>query len=136
MEWSSSLATGIRQIDLQHQELIGIINDLERARSGAQWDEAVADVMPRLKAYVMFHFATEESMMKEAGIPLHHFQSHEAEHRAFSGRIEELGAQDDPRQYLAGFVEYLKTWLTHHIMKTDMELARLLGQAQASLREN
>lgn len=128
MVWSSSLATGVREIDLQHQELIAIINDLELAGRGGKQEIVVNDILPRLKAYVMFHFTTEESMMKNASIPYGHFSEHEAGHQEFSNRIKLLSSSEDISASLDDFLDYLKTWLTHHIMKTDMELAALLRE--------
>lgn len=128
MVWSSSLATGIREIDLQHQELIAIINDLEQASRDGKRDAVLGDILPRLKAYVMFHFATEESMMKNASIPFEHFSAHEAGHQEFSNRIKSWSSDADVPASLEDFADYLNTWLTSHIMKTDMELATLLRQ--------
>lgn len=61
--WTPELVTGVRQIDLQHQELIDLINELESAHESGQHTAALSEVLPRLTGYALFHFATEEGLM-------------------------------------------------------------------------
>jgi len=124
LEWNQTLATGVRQIDLQHQELIGLINELEAAQD--QGPDAVAEVLPRLSAYVLFHFGTEESLMD--GLPGRpaHVAKHQQEHRAFAAEVAALRAGNPSTAELAAFVDYLKRWIVEHIMKTDQDLAKLI----------
>ncbi len=122
--WNDTLATGIRQIDLQHQELIELINTLEDAHASGQRQAALEDVLPKLSAYVLFHFATEEAMMsKSLG---DHAERHRRQHQVFTDRIEVLRYTPPERIDLAELIAYLKQWLIEHIMKTDRELARLI----------
>lgn len=125
LTWTDTLATGIRQIDLQHQELIELINALEAAHASGQRQAALDAVLPRLSAYVLFHFATEETLLPKA--PGDHGERHRQQHRLFTDRIESLRAGPPERIDLAALIAYLKQWLIEHIMKTDHELARLIG---------
>ena len=61
--WSTNLETGIRSIDLQHEELINMLNELDAAYSTGCDQAVLEDVLQRLGAYVVFHFGTEESLM-------------------------------------------------------------------------
>jgi len=123
--WTDTLATGIRQIDLQHQELIELINALEDAHARGQRQAALVDVLPKLSAYVLFHFATEEAMMRRTlG---EHAVRHRRQHQAFTDRIESLRNAPPERIDLLELIAYLKQWLVEHIMKTDHELARLIA---------
>lgn len=124
--WNSSLDTGIREIDLQHRELVEMGNELEATVLKGDLTRALQDVLPRLNAYVLFHFGTEETML--AGVPgwAAHMARHVAEHRAFA---EKVAALRDPRvsaEALLAFVDYLYPWLAEHIGKTDRELADLI----------
>lgn len=121
--WTAALATGVRQIDLQHQELIDLINELDAAHAAGRQAEALDEVLPRLAAYVLFHFGTEEALMGATEGAAAHAALHAREHRLFAERVAELRA--DPGD-LAGFIDYLKDWLIGHIMKTDHDLAALI----------
>lgn len=126
--WTPDLATGIRQIDLQHQELIEIINEFEAALEAGDDGRAMDDLLPRLAAYVAFHFATEEAMVP--GVPggASHKALHTAQHKDFSGRVMKLKAMSghELRFEMLTMLDYLKQWLVDHIMKTDKQLASLV----------
>ena len=127
--WNTDLATGVRQIDLQHQELIDLINELETAHEAGHDDVALADVLPRLTSYAMFHFATEESLMVKAAVNTPYVQHHLGEHRLFVDQITNMRKsidRDDSMQTVETLLEYLKSWLREHIMKTDKGLAKLI----------
>jgi hemerythrin len=125
LTWTDTLATGIRQIDLQHQELIELINALEEAHASGQRQAALEEVLPKLSAYVLFHFTTEEAMMpRTLG---EHAERHRRQHRVFTDRVEDLRDAPPESIDLAELIAYLKQWLVEHIMKTDHELARLIA---------
>ncbi|MDP1526476.1 MAG: bacteriohemerythrin [Rhodocyclaceae bacterium] len=125
LTWTNTLSIGIRQIDLQHQELIELINALEAAHASGQRQAALEEVLPKLSAYVLFHFATEEAMMpRTLG---DHAERHRLQHQVFTERVEALRSMPPERIDLAELIAYLKQWLVEHIMKTDRELARLIA---------
>ena len=128
MIWTPQLATGVRQIDLQHQELFELINELDAANAAGNKRDALADVLPRLGAYVLFHFGTEEAMLSQLSSDRaqQHRQHHQQQHAEFSERVAQLREQPPDEIDLTAFVAYLQRWLTQHIMKTDLELGRLL----------
>jgi hemerythrin len=123
LEWTQDLAVGIRQIDLQHQELIGIINELEQAQREPAQARALEEVLPRLSSYVLFHFGTEEAMMGRLPGPPPQVAKHIQEHQRFAGEVAALRERKPSPAELAAFVDYLKRWIVEHIMKTDRELA-------------
>jgi hemerythrin len=129
--WNSSLKTGIHQIDLQHQELIEMINELEAAYLNGHDDNALTRLLPRLTSYVVFHFGTEEGMVRKFAAGTLHAEHHLDEHRKFTQKVEAMKEisnieQQQAHPVLADLVDYLKTWLIEHIMKTDKELGKLI----------
>jgi hemerythrin len=127
LTWTAEMATGVRQIDLQHQELIALINDLENAHAAGREAAALDEALPRLAAYVLFHFGTEESLMKNSGIASEHFALHKQQHRDFAAKVGALRSRADSAAELPGLIDYLKTWLVAHIMRSDRELVAILG---------
>jgi hemerythrin len=127
--WNASLETGHRQIDLQHQELVELINELTTALEDGREAEALDDILPRLGGYVLFHFGTEEMLM--SGLPAGntHAATHFQAHRNFTARVDALRASAAAGEKLeAGpLAEFLQNWLFNHIMVTDRELVALLG---------
>ena len=134
IRWSSDLETGVRAIDRQHEELIGMLNELDAAHAGGCPQSVLDDVLQRLGTYVIFHFGTEEALM--AGLPsqAEHARQHRQEHAAFVARLDEIRAQDhgDGQRTMEALIDYLNEWLYQHILKSDRELAALLNRKQAA----
>lgn len=124
MIWTDSLATGLRQIDLQHQELIDLINLLEASHVAGRREEALEEILPKLNAYVLFHFGTEDAMLPD--VTEEHAELHRRQHQEFTRRVAALRHEDPNKVDLGALLDYLKRWLVEHIMKTDHELARQL----------
>lgn len=93
IRWSSDLETGVRAIDRQHEELIGMLNELDAAHAGGCPQSVLDDVLQRLGTYVIFHFGTEEALM--AGLPHNeeHARQHRHEHAGFIEKLAGLRAQ-------------------------------------------
>lgn len=127
--WTSELSTGIRTIDLQHEELVDMINAFQAAVSRGEAAATLDALLPRLAAYALFHFGTEEALLAELPAGHGHAQAHLREHAAFAARVEAFRTADARTHTatLGEFGDYLSTWIVQHIMKTDQELARLLA---------
>ena len=135
IQWSSDLETGIRAIDLQHEELIGMLNELDAAHSGGCAQSVLGDVLQRLGTYVIFHFGTEESLMASLPHNETHAKQHRQQHADFIEKLSAIRAQaqDDGTKTMEALIDYLNEWLYQHILKSDRALAVQLNQKQAAL---
>lgn len=126
--WTPELNTGIRIIDLQHQELVELINELDATLAGQSSLAMLRPLVLRLQQYVLFHFSHEEGLMQRQHIDPGHLNAHFAEHKRFTDQVGDaiaaLERSDTPD--VAGLVEFLKAWLVQHIMGTDQTVAKLL----------
>ena len=124
LTWSFTFATGIGEMDHQHQEFIRLINLLH---AGDKGERAVRDLIGELSSYVKFHFDYEAGLMKR--FPVASASEHLHEHGKF---IRDLGvfsaaAARDPTPALAAeMAGFLGGWLSDHILATDKKLAREL----------
>jgi hemerythrin-like metal-binding protein len=127
--WNATLETGHRQIDLQHQELVELINELTMALEAGREFDALDDILPRLSSYVLFHFGTEEMLMGTLPADNPHATGHRQAHRDFTTRVEALraGAAAGEKLEAGPLADFLRDWLTNHIMRTDRELVALLA---------
>ena len=122
MEWSEDYATGIRDIDNDHQVLFMFVNDLHDKFAAGASDDDVATTLAGLANYVNVHFVREEEFMADAGYE--DLEDHAEAHRRLSARVFSLKEQFDtnPSGFnREGFLEFLKGWLTGHILYTDMD---------------
>ncbi len=129
LTWDNKFNTGIRTVDLQHQELIEIINALDALELTAATEQSLKQLLAQLNQYVMFHFNHEEELMARHFVPRATQTAHQVQHANFGKQIE-VAAQSlltavNP-DAKASLVQFLQQWLLEHIMVTDMEVARYL----------
>lgn len=132
ISWSAALSCGELALDRQHEELIDIVNALERALDAGDDSGTVDDCARRLLAYARFHFATEERLMLAGSLPASIAGPHIVQHLAFANRVEAFAAAIGAaglRERGLDLLGYLHRWLQDHILKTDRALiAALTGR--------
>ncbi len=126
--WDKSLATGVGEIDVQHQMIFAVINDfLEDSLSGKGKD-AVRPVIDFLAGYVVKHFAMEEKYMTTYSYPEYSF--HKSQHTDFQQDFASLRSQFEKegatQQLIEAFKHRVCEWLKDHIMVVDKALAGFL----------
>ena len=119
--WDQSLSVGIKKIDEQHQELVKIINCLVENEDATGHSEPIAHVLDRMTQYADYHFETEEALMLEYNYPA--YESHRDDHTQFKMKTAKfcLDALQGKETLPDELLSYLRDWLTHHILKTDMK---------------
>lgn len=130
IEWSRALETGYRTIDLQHEELVCMINELHDANPQQISRLSLDDMLQRLDGYIAFHFGTEESLMTKLPSCAEHIEAHIRQHRLFVDQVAKVRAEggDDIALMMREIADFLSDWLYGHILKTDCQLALFLNQ--------
>ena len=121
ISWKDEYSVGVEKIDRQHRHLFEIINKLID-RSGSSSDSAlVSETLTEMLNYAKEHFTTEEELMQEYGYP--EIESHKEQHIYFFKTTAELSINALNNQSMVSreIVEFLKLWLTLHILKCDMK---------------
>ncbi len=122
MKWKSQYATGIRNIDQQHREIVDFITQFENlSEDKAVWHEAHPLIL-RTKVFMQFHFAVEESLMRL--LPYPDRDAHRAEHQR---ELEHIA--DIERRMLRGDRDQdlalsMRNCLFGHIVAGDKQLAQ------------
>jgi len=141
MQWKPEMSVGLEELDEDHRFLIKVINRLAENSANDSDVEAVGECLASLRNYAEFHFAREEGVMRACGYST--LSEHQDEHRAFSSQITAVTRRFEEREPGAGTVvneellNYLKDWLTHHILVVDMGYRPLVegnAKAQAAAR--
>ena len=121
MQWSEHYSVGIKEMDLQHQKLIGMINRLISV-SGTQYihSETVISLLEEMDRYVKVHFVAEERLMVTYGYQL--LEEHKIQHLDFETRINEFYylLNYDVKETADALLSYLTSWWSHHILEADM----------------
>ena len=124
-QWTQSMSVGVALLDSDHQALIELINRLHEHLEAEEADKdaaALDEIFDRLVAYIDYHFAREEKVMEACEYPL--LDSHRDEHLDFTQQIRYVRdryVKSGDAEIGQELLDFLKNWLTHHILIQDME---------------
>lgn len=121
IQWGPEFVTGIDIIDSQHQRLFEYFSEIEQiVHTGDQ--EAVSGICRGLIDYAIYHNNFEESLMKQAGYPMH--EAHSMVHAAFAERakryLTRLESGEDSMRLAREIRVDIGLWLINHIKREDM----------------
>lgn len=122
MEWKSEYATGIQELDLQHETLLQFITDFEQAVEGRVHWNTVQPLIARAREFVKFHFAVEESLMQIVNYP--RLVPHRAEHQYVLKQFAALEHRVLRQEMKEGLLPMMSAWLFDHILESDQPFAR------------
>ncbi|MBI5749529.1 MAG: hemerythrin family protein [Nitrospinae bacterium] len=127
-KWDETLATGIGDIDVQHQMIFVALNNFIEDCSKGKGKEAVKSILDFLADYVVKHFLIEERYMTTYSYP--EYSSHKSQHAKFQQDFVKLRGQFTREGITSDFIESLKhrvgDWLINHIMVVDKALGQFL----------
>ena len=124
IQWRDDFSLGIEYVDLEHRELINLINDLHTAMGHNAEQVQVVSALGEIFAQISAHFALEEKYMRETGYkayPLHK-EDHEKlldELRDIMDRVEDDGRYDEKEMS-----QQLDSWFSEHFRTHDARLHR------------
>ena len=119
-QWDAKYATGIVEIDAQHQYLFALTNRLLRNTAENASLPIMAVTLAQLDDYVNEHFTAEEQMLREAGY--NELADHVAQHHALKLRLNEYGKRLlDETLSPEDFARFMQMWLSKHILQSDMK---------------
>lgn len=134
-KWDENFVTGIEEVDVQHMELVKIINRLGELLSSSEAlkGSAISDVLDELARYTRFHFAAEESLMLASGIDSRHLESQKREHASFVDEVLRLAQTALTFESANRLLKFLIHWLAYHILGSDQAMARQLALIEKGL---
>ena len=126
MTFTSALSVGYNAIDEQHIRWIDLINAVYNSLSSGSSREKLGKVLKDLVDYTVWHFGFENKMMAEYNYP--DKESHMKLHKDFIAEIKKLESRYESGEDIMGVnvLEFLKDWLSDHIMKIDTKLGAYL----------
>ena len=124
-EWKPEYASGIEEIDRQHQKLFVLASDLydiASRKDGFDYHDEILEVFNALSNYTVYHFQFEEQLMKQHGYNLKDLAAHCTEHDNFINKMKKV-AQEDldkmQRKVLMDVVLFVVDWIEKHILGSD-----------------
>lgn len=128
--WKDAYLIGVNQIDQQHKQLIGSLNDLLVCvqRTPDTMTDQCRQTIDFLKSYSVNHFAAEEMFQESIRFP--HIEEHREMHRSFADTLHELELKLIRTDYnpttIHEVTHLLTQWWLFHIIKEDRRMADYL----------
>ncbi len=126
--WNDNMSVNVQEIDLQHQKLVGMLNDLHTAMLHGKGSEAMGKIINDMIDYAGFHFQTEEKYFEK--FRYQEAASHKLEHAAFVNKVNDFKKRHDKDNFTLTFdaLQFLSDWLKNHIMGSDKKYTLLFHE--------
>lgn len=125
--WKKEYSVGVPAVDLEHRELIELINELYEHVQAEDSPTTILDFLGEIHTRISAHFALEEKLMREAGYD--EYAEHKVDHEILLEEIRDLmddcedGVLEDHDELFAR----LDVWFSEHFRTKDARLHRQLG---------
>jgi hemerythrin-like metal-binding protein len=127
--WSDVYSVGIPQIDTQHKVLVKLINDLHASMAAGHGKDSLGKILDELVRYTDIHFNSEEALLKQKQYSK--LAAHHGVHERLTKQVIELRDKYRANKITLTLevMQFLKNWLSGHIMVHDQEYAKELRGA-------
>lgn len=128
LTWTRQMSVGNQSIDTEHQTLLNMVNDIERAISKRD-SAALAQAFKLFEEAVHNHFRNEASIAQAINYP---FDEHTFEHQYVLNELQSMRVEliSNEGKWSESAVEhyygFLSQWTTEHIHEDDMKMKALL----------
>lgn len=125
--WKDEFSVGVAAVDLEHRELIELINGLDADMQAYATQTTVVETLGEIYARISAHFALEERIMREARYD--GFATHKQDHELLlDNLLDVIDSVDDAGRYdRAGLSRDLDRWFSDHFRTHDAKLHHKLG---------
>lgn len=127
LKWKPAYSLGIPSVDLEHREMIEMINGVYASLEENADPDRVEAALEDIYAGIALHFALEERHMREAGYQ--EYEEHKDEHEDLLDQIRDMMDEyaDDPLAGREGLQKSLSDWFGNHFATFDARLHHHLG---------
>lgn len=127
LDWSPEFSMGVEIFDNEHKELIAILNKLHDALTAGADKASLQQICFRLMEHAVQHFKHEEMYFEDWAYPERqaHANAHKTLRRELFAMQDKLLANPDA-QGLTALSEFLRHWLTNHILNDDRQYGEFL----------
>lgn len=132
--WNKNFEVGIELIDLQHKELVKILNKLASHLANLSTPLVLNEIFDELANYADYHFNSEEKIWKEYFKNDVWLSNHEKTHSSFISEVIKIKENKDNKSLddvIHDIVSFLSKWLAYHILDNDKRMAKVVLSLQS-----
>lgn len=127
IQWKTEYSVGVPEVDLEHRELIALINAAHDAMQRDGTPDSITRFLGEIYTRIAAHFALEEKVMRAKKYD--QLTEHKTDHERLLDDIRDImDAYDDGQLFdEAQFAQALSAWFVGHFSSHDARLHRRLG---------
>lgn len=127
IHWKDDYSVGVPEVDLEHRELIALINAAHDEMQREGTPDSVTRFLGEIYTRIAAHFALEEKVMRAEKYD--QYLDHKTDHERLLDEIRDImDAYDDGQLYdEAQFARVLSAWFVGHFSSHDARLHKRLG---------
>jgi hemerythrin-like metal-binding protein len=134
--WDNKFNTGVAVVDEQHHRLVDLINQLGAISAKQSTLDELGGILTELANYTVYHFKTEEDLMKQLKVDAAHQLAHIKAHKHFTEQVGVaakilMSGGDVNNQIVVPLLKYLTNWLVQHILGSDTRMGKEILALQA-----
>ncbi len=136
IDWIPSYNTGIAEIDIDNQQLVGMINLLHDSITDKNNQEIVNEVLSRLAQNFQNHCSATNKVL--AGIQYPELSQQHESHKKFGRVLAELLKRLKKEEKISTMelIGFLRNWFEKHILIEDQRIKTFIKQKNKSHIEN
>jgi hemerythrin len=125
--WSKKFSVNVDELDNQHRQLLGYLNELYDAVTRQQGEWCIGKLLDSLQSYAQEHFAEEEWLLEAVEFP--ELELQKKQHRYFTVEIARMKAAVSEQHELPpqSVLYFLRSWFLNHIFEEDKKYGELFG---------
>lgn len=126
IEWNTKMSVNVEEIDIQHKNLVNIINEIYDMMKQNSFEDQLKEVFNRLVLYTIYHFKTEEAYMEMVNYD--GLEKHIKEHQKFVNRLKRLKSRchQGKQEILVELSSFLSGWMISHILHSDKKYSEVM----------
>lgn len=119
VSWKELYVVNVKEVDQQHQKLVGLVNDLHDAMMIGKGQAVMGHILDDLVDYTVNHFTTEEKLLDQYKYPERDI--HKKQH---ADLVEQVAAiktkyKSGEKVLTLDVMNFLRDWLHDHIVGSD-----------------
>jgi len=122
LQWKPAYSVANPSVDLEHREMITMINDCHRHIEDHADPETIERYLGEIYVGIGAHFALEEALMRRSGYA--EYEAHKQDHENLLDQIRDMMDlyQDDPELGRRQLKARLSDWFGRHFATFDARL--------------
>lgn len=128
LSWFKDYSIGVKEIDLEHKELVEVYQRLYFLMKKGKGFEFYNEIVKFLQKYINNHFKNEEILQRKIGY--NRYKEHHKIHEDFKESLRKIIAEHESKEIinedLIQINLFLKDWLMHHILVEDHKIGEFI----------